>query len=288
MLCGRGVSRYAQTSGPEVSATANGQVNSLLSQTCYAGVQFNTSGEEFEVVASNGNYSQSQGDWLTSGSSSDVWVERSITSGTWNSSDPGAGRLQLSTSRSFRVIRSTTGIQSVTGSFDFWDAASGGNNLQSTSSATYSAENEFDPCPICCFTPDTLITMADGMPMRIGDVKPGDLIKVERGVEPVGEVIVRSRRVMYRLWFEDGRDLILSEDHPIHAEEKGYACVNPIVEYKDIGITAKLEIGDMVTLEGGFPVRPSTKLKAIEHYPYTGDVYTFSNSRFYANGVLVY
>ena len=132
------------------------------------------------------------------------------------------------------------------------------------------------------------ITMADGKPMRIGDVQPGDLIKVERGVEPVEEVLVRNRRAMYRLCFADGREIILSEDHPIHAEEKGYACVNPIYEYKDIGITTRLEVGDMVTLEGSLPIRPSVRLEAIERHPYKGDVYTFSNSRFYANGILVY
>ena len=270
--------------GPTVSMTANGQANSSqFINPVYAGQQFNTSGSEFECSAA-GSYNQSLGAWLDTGSSSDVWVERFTTSGSWNNVDPGTGRHQLSTTRSFRVSRSIIGTTSVTGYFRMYDAASGGNTLQTTSSATWSAERDFDPCPLCCFTPDTLITMADGLPMQIGKVKAGDLIRVEYGIEPVGEVLVRTRRPMYKLHFSDDRVLRLSADHPIHVEHRGYCCVEPPPEYKDISDIKKLKVGDNVTTVAGDTVR----IEEIEGITYPDEVYTFSNSRFYANGLLVY
>jgi len=126
------------SSGPTVSAAADGDSNIRFNNTCYAGIQFVSSGDEREYTSTGGT--SSVGSWLDSGSGSEVWVERVVTAGSWNSIDPGAGRHQLSTTRSFRVIRSSAGVQSVTGYFKFWDAASGGSLLQQTASATYSAE----------------------------------------------------------------------------------------------------------------------------------------------------
>lgn len=285
MLTGMSVKRaIIGEAGLVVNAQANGQVNSVLSDPCYAGQQFASDGEENEVNALNGAYTQGQGDWLTSGDAADVWVERFVTLGSWNYTDPGAGRHNLGSSVGFRVRQIATGIQSVTGYFVFHDAASGGNVLQTTSSATWSAENELDPCPLCCFTPETLVTMADGTHVQIADVRAGDLIKVESGIEPVGEVIVRNKRTMYALKLDSGRVLKLSEDHPVHVEHRGYCCVNPIVEYKDMGISERLEVGDRLTIEND----TTERVDAIELITYRDDVYTFSNSRFYANGVLVY
>jgi len=77
--------------------------------------------------------SGARGTWLDGGSSSEVWVQRVITSGTLNHADPGSGRLQLSSSRQFGVTRSTTGTSTVDLTYNFYDAASGGNLLDSVS-----------------------------------------------------------------------------------------------------------------------------------------------------------
>jgi hypothetical protein len=130
--------------GPLVSAAANGDINFTISPTdCFAGVQFNTSGNEFESNNA-GLFNQSAGVWLDRGLSSEVWVERVVTSGSWNNMDPGTGRWQLSTTRSFRVVETGLGSTSVTGYFKFWDAASGGTLLQQTASATYTATTQSD------------------------------------------------------------------------------------------------------------------------------------------------
>ena len=121
-----------------VSAAANGAVNVRAGATCYAGVSFNLDGNEKEYLETGSQ--TAAGVWLDSGSSSDVWVERIVTSGSWNSIDPGAGRHQLSINRNFQIVQPIVGTVSVTGYFKFWDAASGGNLLQQTGSATYSAQ----------------------------------------------------------------------------------------------------------------------------------------------------
>ena len=127
---------------PVVSAAADGDFNLRVNNPCYAGVQFQTSGLEKEYTNTGGlGPGGGDGIWLDSGLSSDVWVERIVTAGSWNDIDPGAGRHNLATTRSFRILRTPVGIRTVTGFFKFWDAASGGNLLQQTASASYTAEN---------------------------------------------------------------------------------------------------------------------------------------------------
>jgi len=143
-----------------------------------------------------------------------------------------------------------------------------------------------DMCPHCCFTPDTLITMADGTTQTINLVQLGDWIKVVTGVEEVTDIITRTNRLMYKITFEDNTILKASEDHPLFVEHKGFASINPDpnISYKDLGVAKQLEVGDSVKTVTGDTVK-IIEMKTI-HYPET--VYTFSNSRFYANGALVY
>lgn len=145
-------------------------------------------------------------------------------------------------------------------------------------------------CARCCFTPDTLIRMADMSQKPIGEIQEGEFILVfdeltnSTVAVPVSEVIVRENNVMYELTFDDGTTLNSSEDHPIFVVGKGYSSINPTGIYKDIGVPSQLEIGDRVsTLFGTTP-----RLTGMKLIDYPHKVYTFGNSRFYANGVLVY
>jgi len=120
-----------------VSAAADGDSNTRELAICFAGVQFHLNGLEYEYTNVGGT--TSAGRWLDAGTAAEVWVERIVTAGSWNSIDPGAGRHQLSTTRSFRCKMASAGSFTVTGYFKFWDAASGGNLLQQTASASYTA-----------------------------------------------------------------------------------------------------------------------------------------------------
>ncbi len=281
-----GTAAAAGAGGPTVSALANGDYNSSASSPVYVGIRFHTNGAEYEYTAAGG-VGSAVNTWLTSGSSSEVWVAYTLNSGTSFVGKSAGTRYQLNAIQNFYFTATTIlDFRTNNSYFTFYDAASGGNTLDTTSSATWTAEytGGGGPCPLCCFTPDTLITMADGKQMAIGNIMEGDLIRVENGIEPVTEVLTRERRAMYEVRFSDDRILRMSDDHPIYVEGKGYAAINPVIEYKDLGMAKVLEIGDpVVTINSAL-----VKVESIEQIEYPDTVYTFENSRFFANGVLVY
>lgn len=103
-----------------------------ITGTVYGGIELNTSGAEFGNAGPNSQvFSVSRGNWLNSGSSSSVWVERTVNSGSLNWQDPGAGRLQMNTSRQYGISRSTNGSSLANVTFDAYDASTGGNLLDS-------------------------------------------------------------------------------------------------------------------------------------------------------------
>jgi hypothetical protein len=135
----RAIGFWAPTvAGLSVSATANGDANTN-NGTCYVGVQFNSSGVEYERNASTGAYNISQGNWLVSGTAAEVWVEFIRTAGAASFDGiSNSTRYQLSTTRSFGIT-DAGGFNSISGYFVFHDAATGGNILQTTSTVTWSA-----------------------------------------------------------------------------------------------------------------------------------------------------
>ena len=129
-----GVWREVFASGPTVSPSATAIYYNLSGAgTCYAIVRFNSNGIEYKNnLASNTTMGSSRGTWLDTGLNSEVWVQRTINSGSLNYVDAGSGRLQLSTSRDFGVSKSgASGQQAVGITFKFYDAASGGNEIAS-------------------------------------------------------------------------------------------------------------------------------------------------------------
>lgn len=111
-------------------STSNVDYFTFLGERCYAYIQYSSSGIEYQnASASSSVMSSSRGNWLDIGDSSDVWIQRTINSGSFIT-DPGIGRLQLSTTRKWgnSIIGGTLNCN-VT--FKFYDAASGGNQIGS-------------------------------------------------------------------------------------------------------------------------------------------------------------
>jgi len=202
------------------------------------------------------------------GSAVNTWFNMGSTGITWylsqtpnNGSKTFYGQLKIRMSASPQTILNTAGVYLY----------------------VFAASNQ---CPQCCFTPDTLISMGDGTTRAIAMVMVGDEILVRGGTKRVTEVITRTNRVMYQIQFADGRVLNASEDHPLYVVDKGYAAINPGVggDYKDLGIPDQLYVGDLVLDSEG---RENQIVDIIDlDYPET--VYTFAESEFYANGMLVY
>lgn len=143
-----------------------------------------------------------------------------------------------------------------------------------------------DPCPSCCFTPETLITMADYTTKAIAEVRIGEHILVRGGSRAVTGIIVVENRPMFIVRFADGRFINTSEDHPFYVVNKGYASIkpDPSVKYKDLGIPEQLIVGDFVLDQNG----NENEIVSISDLYYPHAVYTFTESEFYANGMLVY
>lgn len=137
-----------------ISASANGRANSrIIGTDCFVGVQFNSNGEEYEMLSGGSWSGTSEGTWLDTGSGSDAWVEFIRTGGTLTRFDSHASatRFQMSSSIGFTIQAFDVEFQSVVGYFRFWDSSSGGNLLQQTASATWSADSQDSGgmCSIC-------------------------------------------------------------------------------------------------------------------------------------------
>lgn len=114
--------------------------NVSLVPTVIAGFRLDTSGT-YSESNSAGVYSP-KGTWLAGGSADAVWVSYHVDSGSLNNADPGAEdtRLQLDESRTFAVEQaSDPGTHSCVLTLTFFDAASGGNTLD-TAQITLSAQ----------------------------------------------------------------------------------------------------------------------------------------------------
>ena len=272
------LSGFAGTIKPVTFLPANTDVSDVQTEgvSAYAEITAHTDGKVYYNSTSTWKLAGNLGDF-------DVYMQKN-----GGSTPTGASVntwLNLATSRSWALSQNPGGSKTFWGQLSIRMTASPQTTLNTAGVYMYvfAATN---PCPNCCFTPETLITMADGTTRAIVAIMVGDEILVRGGTKKVTEVITRTNRVMYAIRFADGRVLNASEDHPIYVVDKGYAAINPGVggDYKDLGIPDQLYVGDLVLDSEG---RENQIVDIIDlDYPET--VYTFAESEFYANGMLVY
>jgi hypothetical protein len=123
---------------PTVSFNAAFVSKLRFNNTCHAGVKYYAIGVE-GAGGPAAVFDTARGDWLDTGSGSQVWIERTINSGVLDWFDPGSGRLRLDVDRSYGILRPSVGIDTANVTFDAYDAASGGNLLDSVT-LTFTAE----------------------------------------------------------------------------------------------------------------------------------------------------
>ena len=123
---------WESAAGPEVSATAASDSNLRVNAPCSCGVRFNTAGSEY-TCTNAGAYTEYVGEWLTSGSASDVWVVFTQTGGNHTHFDTKTSgvRYQLNLTQIFELQRGLigSGSDTISGYFQFYDAAVGGTLL---------------------------------------------------------------------------------------------------------------------------------------------------------------
>jgi Subtilase family/Hint module len=154
----------------------------------------------------------------------------------------------------------------------------------------------------CCFSYDTLITLADGSTKPIGLIEIGDKIlsyNTDNNTtfeNEVQEIITRKDRDMYRFTLENGTEIIASEDHPFYVVGKGYSSLNPNLTAQGTqgyevlqGKLNWIKSGDTLLMSDNTEV----KINSIEPIVHPDKVFTLSNKiksypNYFANGVLVY
>lgn len=263
-------------------STMNGSQTKMAPLDAYVWVTINADG-----TFTYGSGAGTSGTWkLVPGNANEFDVVMWTVSGDAFSGSSMNSWLSLGTNQTwFYSITGASGIKSGAGTLQIREHYSS-QRIMATASVSMYAEVEANPCPLCCFTPDTLVLMATGDWMAIVEVQVGDEIASRSGSKKVTEVITRTNRVMYEIQFADGRILNASEDHPLYVADKGYAAINPGVggEYKDLGIPDQLYVGDRVLDSDG----RENEIVSIMNLDYPHTVYTLAESEFYANGMLVY
>ena len=150
----------------------------------------------------------------------------------------------------------------------------------------------------CCFSGDTLITMADHSTKPINMIEIGDQIlsynfdTEELETNEVAEIITRVNRVMFEYTLENGTTLKASDDHPLFVIGKGFSSMNPELTkqgYKSLPDVGMIAVGDSLVNKNGNTIR----INKIVSIDYPNIVYTLNNRyksspTFYANGVLTY
>jgi hypothetical protein len=104
----------------------------------------------------------------------------------------------------------------------FWDGGGAGGDA-----GVACADSSSVSCSAECFTADTLVTMADGSKKRIADIKEGDLVQGQGGVNRVLKLLTFVVDTN-RLHGFNGNEPFVTSCHPIRTD-KGWAAFD--VEY---------------------------------------------------------
>ena len=115
--------------------------NTSVAGTVHSGVRLDSLGQLFTFQAEGGT-SAVIGEWLVSGTPADFYVQRTITSGTLEV-DPGAGFLQLNTTRSYDNQKASVGVKTTVVFFEISSDVSG-VPIVATATHTYVSHRDVD------------------------------------------------------------------------------------------------------------------------------------------------
>lgn len=122
-----------------VSLSSRTVSNFRVDLTCHSGVRLVSDGV-LHTLQANGNLSQVTGEWLVNGTPATFFVQRTIISGTLES-DPGAGFLQLNTTRDYDNQKASVGVKTTVVFFEISDDVSGIPVID-TATMTFISEQE--------------------------------------------------------------------------------------------------------------------------------------------------
>ena len=226
-----------------VSLRANGDANQQTGTATYAGMNFQTNGYEYEYTSQGTNASASQ--YVTGGDSSEVWIRWTRTGGTlsdWNSLGGGYHnvRRQVSSNVPYRLIQTVPGFSTIIGYIRAYDAASGGNLLDTGPTVEWKATYVYEapePGP-ACFTGNMLVLMADGTEKPIADILMGDMVmslntetNQLEGARVYSTMVPRICNI-YKIKLSNGKTVETTIEHPFRTADGRWANIDPTATYQ--------------------------------------------------------
>ena len=126
--------------GTSLGGTTGDHTRAVIGGPVYAGVHLATDGEEWAISSGGASEGSSQGNWLDAGSTSDLWVRCTLSSGTLDYVNSGTGTwLALTTARTWGIERiSGKGTDTASITLDI-ATDSGGSNIIDTRSYSINA-----------------------------------------------------------------------------------------------------------------------------------------------------
>jgi hypothetical protein len=156
--------------------------------------------------------------------------------------------------------------------------------------------DDFEGIDICCFTGDTLITLADRTTIRIDAIRVGDKVLSYNEItdeELISEVLAitsPTKKDIVKYTLGNGTIVEATTEHPFWEIHKGWSSYSPSATEKDHKLeVSKLEKGDILLTQEGIQVEISNiELDSNRAYE---KVYNFKlqeHYTYYANGILVH
>jgi len=156
--------------------------------------------------------------------------------------------------------------------------------------------DDFENIGVCCFTGDTLVTLADSTTIRIDAIKVGDRVlsyNEKTNEEIISEVLAitsPTKNDIVKYTLSDGTVVEATTEHPFWEVNKGWSSYSPTATEKDHAIeVSKLEKGDILLTQEGLQVEiVDMELDGNRAYE---KVYNFKlkeHYTYYANGILVH
>lgn len=148
----------------------------------------------------------------------------------------------------------------------------------------------------CCFTGDTLVTLADLTTVRIDAVKVGDEVlsfneaTQQQSTSTVLSVESPTKNDIVDFSLSNGTTLQATTEHPMWVVGKGWSSYTPELTYRDHKmVVAKLEQGDVFVLQDGqHAVVDLMQLDANAPYQTVYNLCLDGDNTYYANTVLVH
>ena len=136
-----------------------------------------------------------------------------------------------------------------------------------------------------CFTPNTLITMADGTEKMIAAVKIGDIVKSEKGESTVQSIQIHEGE--YTVYSINGSKPFVTAEHPFKTID-GWKAIDPITTLEKHQISSTtLDLNDIVYKLQGKEIIESIKEGKVK-YPKVYNLSLDNEHVYYANGYLVH